>query len=43
MFLVSLPRYTGRQEFTGGRLADPEAPPLTYEAFVGLLLEWVIW
>ncbi|MFE6904575.1 hypothetical protein ACFVFJ_48830 [Streptomyces sp. NPDC057717] len=37
MFLVSLPRYTG------GRLADPEAPPLTYEAFVGLLLDWVSW
>ncbi|WP_327425358.1 hypothetical protein OG963_00285 [Streptomyces sp. NBC_01707] len=38
MFLVSLPRYTGRQNLTGGRLADPEAPPLTYEAFVVLLL-----
>lgn len=43
MFLVSLPRYTGRQKLTGGRTADPEAPPLTYEAFVGLLLDWVTW
>ncbi|WSY37157.1 Mu transposase C-terminal domain-containing protein (plasmid) [Embleya sp. NBC_00888] len=43
MFLVSLPRYTGRQRLTGGRLADPDAPPLTYEAFVGLLLDWVTW
>ncbi|MDX2733618.1 hypothetical protein [Streptomyces sp. PA03-2a] len=43
MFLVSLPRYTGRQKLTGGRLADPEAPPLTYEAFVELLLDWVTW
>lgn len=43
MLLVSLPRYTGRQKLTGGRLADPDAPPLTYEAFVGLLLDWVTW
>ncbi|MFI2189054.1 hypothetical protein [Streptomyces sioyaensis] len=43
MFLVSLPRYTGRQKLTGGHLADPAAPPLTYEAFVGLLLDWVTW
>lgn len=43
MFLVSLPRYTGRQKLTGGRLADPDAPPLAYEAFVGLLLDWVTW
>ncbi|WP_326594588.1 hypothetical protein [Streptomyces sp. NBC_01803] len=43
MFLVSLPRYTGRQKLTGGRLADPDAPPLTYAAFVGLLLDWVTW
>jgi putative transposase len=43
MFLVSLPRYTGRQTLTGGRLADPDAPPLTYQAFVGLLLDWVSW
>ncbi|MFF7581112.1 hypothetical protein ACFZBE_40175 [Streptomyces sp. NPDC008061] len=32
-----------RQKLIGGRLADPEAPPLTYEAFVGLLLDWVTW
>jgi len=43
MFLVSLPRYTGRQKLTGGRVADPDAPPLTYEAFVGLLLDRVTW
>ncbi|MDI9889385.1 Helicase associated domain protein [Streptomyces sp. HNM0645] len=43
MFLVSLPRYTGRQKLNRGRLADPDAPPLTYEAFVGLLLDWVCW
>ncbi|MFE4873908.1 Mu transposase C-terminal domain-containing protein [Streptomyces sp. NPDC056682] len=43
MFLVSLPRYTGRQKLTGGRLADADAPPLGYEAFVGLLLDWVAW
>ncbi|MCX4500638.1 ISNCY family transposase [Streptomyces sp. NBC_01728] len=43
MFLASLPRYTGRQKLTGGHLADPDAPPLTYEAFVGLLLDWVTW
>ncbi|MFE6849108.1 Mu transposase C-terminal domain-containing protein [Streptomyces sp. NPDC057686] len=43
MFLISLPRYTGRQKLTGGRLADPDAPALTYEAFTGLLLDWVAW
>lgn len=43
MFLVSLPRYTGRQKLAGSRLADPDAPPLAYEAFVGLLLDWVTW
>jgi putative transposase len=43
MFLVSLPRYTGRQKRNRGRVADPDAPPLTYEAFVGLLLDWVTW
>ncbi|SDN74990.1 putative transposase [Streptomyces wuyuanensis] len=43
MFLVSLPRYTGRQKLNRGRLADPDAPPLTYEAFVGLLLDWACW
>lgn len=43
MLLVSLPRYTGRQKLAGGHLADPDAPPLTYEAFVGLLLDWVTW
>jgi putative transposase len=43
MFLLSLPRYTGRQKLNRGHLADPDAPPLTYEAFVGLLLDWVTW
>ncbi|MFD3329612.1 Mu transposase C-terminal domain-containing protein [Streptomyces sp. NPDC058701] len=43
MFFVSLPRYTHRQTLTGGRTADPDAPPLVYEAFVGLLLDWVAW
>ena len=43
MFLVSLPRYTHRQKLTGGRPADPHAPPLTFAAFVALLLDWVRW
>nr|WP_256178680.1 Mu transposase C-terminal domain-containing protein [Kitasatospora aureofaciens] len=43
MFLVSLPRYTHRPKLTGGRLADPDAPPLTFAAFVALLLDWVRW
>ncbi|MFE4977706.1 Mu transposase C-terminal domain-containing protein [Kitasatospora sp. NPDC056651] len=43
MFLVSLPCYTHRQKLTGGRLADPDAPPLTFAAFVALLLDWVRW
>ncbi|MFJ2191699.1 Mu transposase C-terminal domain-containing protein [Kitasatospora sp. NPDC087861] len=43
MFLVSLPRYTHRQKLTGGRLADADAPPLTFAAFVALLLDWVRW
>jgi putative transposase len=43
MFLVSLPRYTHRQKLTGGRTADPDAPPLTFAAFVALLLDWVRW
>jgi hypothetical protein len=43
MFLVTLPRYTHRQKLAGNRLADPDAPPLAFEAFVHLLLEWVAW
>lgn len=43
MFLVSLPRYTHRQRLTGGRSADPDAPPLTFAAFVALLLDWIRW
>ncbi|MFE5586388.1 Mu transposase C-terminal domain-containing protein [Kitasatospora sp. NPDC056531] len=43
MFLVSLPRYTHRPELLGGRTADPNAAPLTFAAFVELLLAWVSW
>ncbi|WP_425555338.1 Mu transposase C-terminal domain-containing protein [Kitasatospora arboriphila] len=43
MFLLSLPRYTHRQKLTGGRTCDPDAPPLTFPAFVALLLDWVHW
>ncbi|MGW2176120.1 hypothetical protein ACWEDZ_15990 [Streptomyces sp. NPDC005047] len=40
---LSLPRHTSRQKRTGGWLPDPEAPPLTYEAFVGSLLHRMTW
>ncbi|MET9701150.1 Mu transposase C-terminal domain-containing protein [Streptomyces sp. NPDC006529] len=43
MFLVTLPRYRHRQRLAGGRLADPDAPPLAFDAFVAALLEWVHW
>lgn len=43
MLFVSMPRYTGRQTFPGGWQADPDEPALTFEAFVGLLLDWVHW
>lgn len=43
MFLVSLPRYTGRQKLTGGRPADPDAPALVFASFVSGLLDWVRW
>ncbi|EFE72272.1 hypothetical protein [Streptomyces viridosporus] len=31
MFLVTLPRYTRRQRLAGGKLADPDAPPLPFD------------
>lgn len=43
MFLVTLPRYRHRQRLPGGRLADPDAPALPFDAFVTKLLEWVDW
>lgn len=43
MLFVSMPRYVHRQRLTGGRTADPDAPALTFEAFVELLMEWVHW
>ncbi|MEV7374673.1 Mu transposase C-terminal domain-containing protein [Streptomyces sp. NPDC090301] len=43
MLFVSLPHYTGEQKLTGGRTADPDAPALTFEAFVELLQQWVRW
>ncbi|WP_234309380.1 Mu transposase C-terminal domain-containing protein [Streptomyces sp. NRRL F-5193] len=43
MLFVSMPRYTSQQKLTGGRTADPDEPALTFEAFVGLLQEWVRW
>jgi putative transposase len=43
MLFVSLPRYVHQPKLTGKRVADPDAPALTFEAFVKLLLEWVQW
>ncbi|WP_371681423.1 Mu transposase C-terminal domain-containing protein [Streptomyces sp. NBC_01276] len=43
MFLVTLPRYRHRQRLAGGRLADPDAPPMAFHTFVAALLEWVHW
>lgn len=43
MLFVSLPRYVHRQTLTGKRTADPDAPALTFEAFVEKLLTWVRW
>ncbi|MEV8479393.1 Mu transposase C-terminal domain-containing protein [Streptomyces sp. NPDC051173] len=43
MLFVSLPRYTRQPKLTGKRTADPDAPALTFEAFVKLLLDWVKW
>jgi putative transposase len=38
-----LPRYTHRQRLANGQSADPDAPALTYAAFVADLLGWVEW
>ncbi|MBP0458978.1 Mu transposase C-terminal domain-containing protein [Streptomyces montanisoli] len=43
MLFVSMPRYVYRQKLIGGRVTDPDAPGLTFEAFVGLVLNWVHW
>lgn len=43
MLFVSMPRYTRQPKLTGKRTADPDAPALTFEAFVKLLLDWVAW
>src|SRR5579884_3006693 len=36
-----LPRYTGAQRLINNRPADPDAPPLTFEAFVAKVLGWI--
>jgi putative transposase len=43
MHFAVLPRYTHRQRLATKREADPDAPALTYPAFVSGLLEWVAW
>jgi len=43
MFFAGLPRYTGAQKLANGRPIDPDAPALTFEAFVAELLSWVRW
>ncbi|WP_377266748.1 Mu transposase C-terminal domain-containing protein [Peterkaempfera sp. SMS 1(5)a] len=43
MLFVSMPRYIRQQKLTGGRIADPDEPALTFEGFVELLLNWVHW
>jgi len=43
MFVAGLPRYTHAQTLANGRPVDPDAPALTFEAFVGQLLGWVRW
>lgn len=43
MFFAGLPRYTGGQRLANDRPADPDAPALTFEAFVAELLGWVRW
>jgi putative transposase len=43
MFVAGLPRYTHAQRLGDGRLVDPDAPALTFEAFVGELLAWITW
>lgn len=43
MLFVSMPRYVHQQTLPGGRSIDPDAPALSFEAFVDLLLAWVRW
>jgi putative transposase len=43
MFFAGLPRYTQAPRLTNRRPADPDAPPLHFEAFVDELLAWVGW
>ncbi|MEV4752651.1 transposase [Streptosporangium sp. NPDC049248] len=41
MLFVSLPRYTRRPKLINNKVIDPDQPPLTFEAFVNQLLDWV--
>jgi putative transposase len=43
MFVAGLPRYTKAPRLANGRPVDPDAPALTFEAFVAELLAWVGW
>lgn len=43
MFVAGLPRYTKGPRLANGRPVDPDAPALTFEAFVTELLAWVVW
>lgn len=43
MFFAGLPRYTGGQRLANGRSVDPDAPALTFTAFVAEMLGWVRW
>src|SRR5690242_16272104 len=43
MFVAGLPRYTKAPRLANGRPVDPDAPALTFEAFVTELLAWVVW
>lgn len=43
MLFAGMPRYTDAQTLANGRPVDPDAPALTFEAFVAELLGWVRW
>lgn len=43
MFFAGMPRYTHAQRMANGRPVDPDAPALSFEAFVAELLRWVRW
>jgi putative transposase len=43
MFVAGLPRYAKAPCLANGRPVDPDAPALTFEAFVAELLAWVVW